>query len=413
MNTEIVIFTATYNSLNYGIGTYLVNLEKALSESRFSYTLVEISTFNKEIGTEKRNSGSKIIIPYLTKNVDMSFHDTYLRNVAFLLKTWYFKEDCRYIFHLNLWNFEGLADWLKKLFKCRIVLTVHYTQWSFDLLGDYVRLENICKKKADKRSSFENIVYAQIEKDRRLAALCDWMLCSSRLSAKYPVEILSFAPSKIVTFPHGIEDSGILKPEEKQNLRTEFCISPHETVIVFAGRFDKIKGLAYLIEAIKKVLLMRTNVRLFIVGNGRNFEQILKTTFPFHSKISFTGFISSEKLYQLYSIADIGVICSIFEEFGYVAVEMLMHGLPVITTAVGGLDEIFCNNVNSAKVPVSLINGERGIDVDILAARIIYMIDNQAERLTMGRNARASFLERYSFQKFRDNVLNFYESVVK
>ena len=63
-----------------------------------------------------------------------------------------------------------------------------------------------------------------------------------------------------------------------------------------------------------------------------------------------SNLISREQLFELYLAADIGVIPSLFEPFGYVAVEMMMCGLPVIVTATSGLDEIHFTNEDKSIV---------------------------------------------------------------
>lgn len=53
-----------------------------------------------------------------------------------------------------------------------------------------------------------------------------------------------------------------------------------------------------------------------------------------------TFFYKNKKLFELYSIADIGVLLSIHEEFGYTAIEMPMYKIPHIVNKTTGLAEI-------------------------------------------------------------------------
>lgn len=45
-------------------------------------------------------------------------------------------------------------------------------------------------------------------------------------------------------------------------------------------------------------------------------------------------------MYELYAIAEVGVVPSFHEEFGYVAAEMMLHKLPIIVNNTMGLKEI-------------------------------------------------------------------------
>ena len=61
---------------------------------------------------------------------------------------------------------------------------------------------------------------------------------------------------------------------------------------------------------------------------------------PCWRQVTFTGFLPKEKLYELYAVADVGVVPSIHEEFGYVAAEMLLHKVPLVAHDTTGLREI-------------------------------------------------------------------------
>jgi glycosyltransferase involved in cell wall biosynthesis len=56
-------------------------------------------------------------------------------------------------------------------------------------------------------------------------------------------------------------------------------------------------------------------------------------------RLSFTGPLTGASLDAAYSAADVLVLASRGETYGMVVTEALAHGLPVITTAVGGLPE--------------------------------------------------------------------------
>jgi glycosyltransferase involved in cell wall biosynthesis len=112
------------------------------------------------------------------------------------------------------------------------------------------------------------------------------------------------------------------------------CVSKHTL-----DTYRKLEGINYLITGFKKVLENYPDTRLFIAGDG-NFNGLLKESSGFWSKINFTGRLDKETLYDFYQMADMGVVCSLHEEFGLVAIEMMMHALPVIVTKTSGLDEI-------------------------------------------------------------------------
>lgn len=112
-----------------------------------------------------------------------------------------------------------------------------------------------------------------------------------------------------------------------------------EKLILFVGRLDDIKGLDLLIQAFRKILIDGNTVRLIIIGDG-NFEYYINQGSDISAKITYVGKISKERLYSYYQVADIGVIPSFHEQCSYVAIEMMMFGLPIIGTDSTGLNEM-------------------------------------------------------------------------
>jgi glycosyltransferase involved in cell wall biosynthesis len=120
--------------------------------------------------------------------------------------------------------------------------------------------------------------------------------------------------------------------------------------------------------------------------------------------------LDKKALYELYQIADVGVIPSLFETFGYMAVEMMMHGLPVVATATSGLNEVV-DDTCGLKIPVMEHPGRMEIDTGLLAEKIIYLLQHPVEAKKMGRNGRERYEKIYTSEIFRKNMLDFYRSL--
>jgi len=196
----------------------------------------------------------------------------------------------------------------------------------------------------------------------------------------------------------------------KAGLRRKWHIADHEYVILFAGRITPVKGLIFLIEAFRKVLKRIPDCRLLIAG-GDEVERYKQGTQNISSNVTFTGLLDKSALYELYQLADAGVIPSLYEPFGYVAVEMMMHGLPVIATATSGLNEVV-DDACGLKVPVIARPDKTGIDTDLLAKKIIYLFEHPDEAKEMGLNGRKKYLQAYTSEVFRQNMLTFYKSMM-
>ena len=67
--------------------------------------------------------------------------------------------------------------------------------------------------------------------------------------------------------------------------------------------------------------------------------------------VRFLGPRSREEVLALFAAADVTVPSSSWENFPHAVVESLTVGTPVVSTAVGGVDEIVVDGVNALLVP--------------------------------------------------------------
>lgn len=133
---------------------------------------------------------------------------------------------------------------------------------------------------------------------------------------------------------------------ESDSLRRKFDIKKAEKVVLFTGRFTAEKGIRELLQAFK--LMKLKNAKLLIVGSYY-FGSDVKDSFSTEMKslvadqsdqVSFTGFIEYSQIPKLYSIADVVVLPSIWDDPAPLTViEALTCKKPLITTDSGGIPE--------------------------------------------------------------------------
>lgn len=141
-------------------------------------------------------------------------------------------------------------------------------------------------------------------------------------------------------------------------------------VILFVGRLAEIKGVTYLIEAMKKV-----DAKLVIVGDGTLRESLESQAKEQGEKIVFLGAKTHEELKTIYASADIFVAPSITaksgdqEGFGLVMLEAMASGLPIVASNSGGISDLIHDNINGLLVKEK--------DVDGIAENINRLIKDQ------------------------------------
>lgn len=125
-------------------------------------------------------------------------------------------------------------------------------------------------------------------------------------------------------------------------------------VILFVGRFIPEKALPRFIKTVAPILVSHDDIRLVLVGEGNEQEQIKVTMKEkmLEEKIILPGKYLSEELYGWYTCASGFVLPSLSETFGAVVNEALIFGL-----------KVFCSRYAGA---ASLITPENGIVFDPL-----------------------------------------------
>ena len=123
-------------------------------------------------------------------------------------------------------------------------------------------------------------------------------------------------------------------------------IKETERVVIFVGRLSEEKGIDQLLQALDYIKVEK--VKVMIVGsliNNNNtkdsYQEKIKAMAKKHAdKVSFTGYINQRELPDVYNIADISVLPSMWDEpAGLTMIESLACGTPVITTRSGGIPE--------------------------------------------------------------------------
>ena len=148
---------------------------------------------------------------------------------------------------------------------------------------------------------------------------------------------------------------------------------------------------------------------LIIAGNGF-FDFYMKACEDIWMNITWTGLLSKDKLIDLYAIADIGVMPSFHEQCSFVAIEMMMHGIPFIASTTTGLNEMVEEGITGLHIPIIERHDGAEIDSSLLAEKMLYLLQNPEERSRMGMNARKRYLEKYAFPVFKQKMYDLYQS---
>ena len=410
---NLYLFNANDSAATYGIGSYLKELTKALEGAGINTRIVHLHSVRPDFEIVKTGQVENWYIPEVrnqnTFSGSIQMLEDYYRNVIYLLRL-HIKETKDLVFHFNYNQSQFLAKELKKIFDCKTVATVHFMKWALALHGNLSRLHTLKSQPENQRNSFEQILYITDEYENLLYKEVDRVIALSGYMKRFLCSEYRLDPNKIAVIPNGLDDTDSEIETGRDVLRQRWHISANEFLILFAGRLNPVKGLEFLIKAFRKVLEIIPECRLIVAGNG-NYDVYFQESKDICTKITFTGLLTKKELQELYQIADVGVAPSLYETFGYVAVEMMMQGLPIVTTASSGLNEVV-DDTCGLKVPVIEHPDKVETDTDLLAEKILYLLQHPLEAKQMGQNGRTRYLQNYSQEIFRKNMLDFYNSLV-
>lgn len=406
---NLYIFNESRRGSVYGVGTYIRELSAALKGSDTNVCVVNIASDKPQIQFDEiegiRNWHIPAPIEEQRTIEDQKIRELYYCNVVYLLQL-HIEDKTNLVFHLNYNQCGSLAEELKNVFDCRIVAVVHFTDWSFKIYDNLQRLRDILNE--ERQDSFEVNLKKSFEKDKSYYLKVDRIICLSNYMQEILCRDYGIDVTKISIIANGLPDL-IDAVADKKFLRKKWNIPTGEKIILFAGRVDEVKGVSFLIKAFREVLSRYVDCRLIIAGSG-DYDVFFREAKDICTKVTFTGLLEKNELHEIYQIADVGVVPSLFEMFGYVPVEMMMYGLPIVATATSGLNEVV-DDTCGFKIPIIEYPDRIEVDTDLLAEKIIYLLQNPAEARAIGQNGRKRYLQEYTVEVFRTNMVQFYKSL--
>lgn len=172
---------------------------------------------------------------------------------------------------------------------------------------------------------------------------------------------------------------GITLPKEIKKTERE-----KDPTLIFVGRLSKSKGIEDAIEALNPILKTYMKTKLWIVGPGdkdyiKFLEKKAKKLNVF-DRITFWGYVSQDKKFELMGRAHILLAPSLKEGWGLIVPEAGFMGTPAIGYNVPGLREVIRNNKTGY---LTLRNNPSG-----LAKSIDKMLKKESEYKKLSRAAK-------------------------
>ena len=313
----------------------------------------------------------------------------YLPNFFRALENFRINQNLEYsLVHSHYWLSGLLGNWIQKIWQRPHIVMFH-------TLGAVKNSIGLGRTEPEIR----------IAAEKKIVRTCHRILAPTQRERERLMRFYGASAEKIGVVPCGV-NLDFFFPIDKMTARKKLGFDPDETILLYVGRFEPLKGLNRLLKAMA-YLDHRPGVRLLVIGGDGNddpeFKYLRQTAAEcgIEDKVVFAGRIEQEYLLPYYSSADALVIPSYYESFGLVGLEALACGRPVISTPVGAMESLIRQKKTGQLVsdtsPQSLALGIESIISDLTTS--------SADRI------RKSVLE-YSWSNVAAAILEEYETLL-
>lgn len=393
-----------------GLNTYTFETLRGLKQfEEISTTCVWINSDRKQITEEHIERVRYIHFP--TQDTRRTSPNDYFKSIVEIVKS-RIVDSSNTIIHLNWIDQLPLAYILKQEIECKVVLTKHCIPWRDLVTSNYKSFYRL--DIATRKGIWMPIADSLVRKEMMEYDSIDHIITVTKLAKRSLNTLFRVPNSKISTIYNGLCASSdrINRKKRRHALRKKYGFNLSEQIILFAGNVNARKGIFDLIACFESILSSNPEqpLRLIIAGPGDH-SSIFENCKKLWSKITVTGSVSKAVLYDLYAMADLGVVPSYIEQCSYSAIEMMQASLPIIVSDVDGLREIVPENCGwkfKVKYPK---NGKVSLDFKGLKEKIHYVLNNPTEARQKAKIAQAYSVREFSATRMVKQTVAVYREV--
>ena len=238
---------------------------------------------------------------------------------------------------------------------------------------------------------------------RGAARFCDAFVAVSQATAEQARRDRDVDERKLSIIENGIDLARFApSPEARAEARQALGLPADAFVVGTVGRLVREKNQAALVRAMAPLVSDKTH--LLIVGDGEERAKVESAVAALGEKARFVSLLGARKdTPRIYAALDVFALSSDSEGLPLVIVEAMASGLPVVSTAVGGIAAVVVDGETGALVPAS--------DVDALSARLARLAASPTLGVSWGTEGRRRALARYSAERMVDDYFAVYERI--
>jgi glycosyltransferase involved in cell wall biosynthesis len=215
--------------------------------------------------------------------------------------------------------------------------------------------------------------------------------------------LIEMGIAEVDVLPNGV-DSDRFRPVDAATARRELGLPADNKVVLFVGMLIPIKGIEYLLEAIRVVAHKDENAIFAFVGEGHLKSKIVERLEDLADRVVIAGSRPSTETPLWMNAADILVLPSLSEGRPNVVLEAMACGTSVVATPVGGIPQLLQDGKTGLLVPTR--------DSEALARSLLRLLRNEDLREELARQARDTILSKgLTWERTADRFAELYRKL--
>ncbi len=245
-------------------------------------------------------------------------------------------------------------------------------------------------------------VWGPLTSSRRSALLAaDLVLAPSTYTAQKLTQMQGVPPEKIRRVPWSLNSDVLQMAEAPANLPSPPEGFPPSPVILTVGRWavsERYKGADELIRAVAQLRAEFPGLNLAAVGEGDDLPRLkqIAADLGITNAVKFFDGLTRPVLSACYAAADIFALPSTGEGFGFVFIEAMAFGNPVVGVSAGGVTDLVEGGVSGFLVPAA--------DSPALVQALQRLLRDSRLRTTLGEQGAQIVRNKYRFGAFEERL---------
>jgi glycosyltransferase involved in cell wall biosynthesis len=197
----------------------------------------------------------------------------------------------------------------------------------------------------------------------------------------------------------------LASPQARARLREELGFGEDDPVLLHVGRFIEQKNHGGLLDVFARVRAEIPAAKLVLLGQGPLKDQVLARVERdgLSSAVRYLGL--RDDVSALMAASDLFLFPSLDEGFGLAALEANAAGLPVVGSAIDGLDEAVVDGQTARLFPVN--------DTGAMARATVELLTDRDKRAAMGAAGRARAERDYSHEASARALTSVYREAIR